>query len=392
MLVQKINNINFNGKIIDAHGHVGNWYYKSKLYDTTPDMDTIVKSELKNGDTIEKVIISNLDCMVDKYKYNDEIKHIEFLKNEYQGNKELLEFCNKNEKYAPLAVCQPEYGSVEEIKRLFKDYPNRFVGLKFHPEELNVTAQSYTYEAYLEFAEKENLPCLFHCSNTWDVSYPDGGVGRHSYCSRPEQIYENAKKYKNVPVILAHYGGDGEANYNKVTECILQSIEKKDANLFADISWVDCDRPEKPNLKRIIAQLKEKNALDRLLFGTDAPIARFGSKSGLATPPVEVYTNTIEDIKKMIRKEFPSDAEEIIDKIFYKNAEELFFKPKSNPSGGNSSTGNVTTKSKSKLGYVIAGVAIIASSIGLYLYSKKQKSNEAIKSMENQSKQIDIKA
>lgn len=364
MRLNRISSLNFYGKIIDSHVHVGNWSENGVQRDYTKDIDVFIKSALDNGDTVEKVIVSNLDCMTPKDG--------RFYSDETVGNKRLLELAAKNPKIAPLATCQPGYGDVENIRKLLRENPDKFVGFKFHPEQLNIPVSDPRYQAYMEFAKEKGLPCLFHSARSVDVTYPDGGVGKASVLSNPEQIYELARKTKEVPVIMAHWGGDGEKNIDITTRCIIDSIKKNDATLYADISWVDCDNAQKPNLKRIIEQLKSENALDRILFGTDAPLGRFSSKAE--------YEKTINDIKAMIRREFPTEAEDIIDKIFYSNAEKVFFTNKG--SGGKpprpkppEPKGNKWTK------LLIAGGLLVLGAVGLYLYNKH-----------NKSKSVDIRA
>ena len=69
---------------------------------------------------------------------------------------------------------------------------------------------------------------------------------------------------------------------------------------------------------------------DRLLFGTDAPIAEYSREDGL-------YARVVHDTKEAIRKNFGEKSEELIEKIFYKNTDNLFFQPK--PKRGISRTG-----------------------------------------------------
>lgn len=364
MKLNQISAINFYGKIIDSHIHIGNWSENGKSRDYTKDIDVFIKSALDNGDTVEKVIVSNLDCMTRK---NDK-----FYSDETVGNKKLLKLASKNSKIAPLATCQPGYGDVENIRKLLRGNPDKFVGLKFHPEQLNIPVSDPRYQAYMEFAKEKGLPCLFHSARSVDVTYPDGGVGKASVLSNPEQIYELAKKTKEVPVIMAHWGGDGEKNIDITTKCIIDSIKNKDATLYADISWVDCNNSQKPNLKRIIEQLKSENALDRILFGTDAPLGRFSSKAE--------YEKTINDIKTMIRHEFSTEAEDIIDKIFYSNAKKVFFIKKGEgentpPPKAPKPNGNKWTK------LIIAGGLLMLGILGICLYNKH-----------NNSKSVDIHA
>ena len=367
MRLNKISNINFVGKIIDSHVHTGNWRRNDgSLYNAAKDFDVFIKTTLDNGDEIEKVIVSNLDCMVHKDSTNGAI---EFLSNEFDGNKKMLLLAEKNSKIGVLATCQPGYGNVDNIKKLYSQNPNNIIGLKFHPEQLEIAADSNVYDSYMQFAKEKKLPCLFHCGNTFDVKYPDGGISKATKYSKPEQIYSLARRYKDVPVVMAHWGGDGAENYEKMTDIIIQSIKNKDAKLYGDISWVDCNNSQKPNLKKIIERLKAENALDRILFGTDAPLARFGGEGENGISAKQAYQDNIKDIKSMIKREFPDDAEKIIDKIFYENANNLFFKK------NNAGTINVKPKGikKTTIALVAAGVTFLGVVTAAYIHEKKAK-------------------
>ncbi len=81
-------------------------------------------------------------------------------------------------------------------------------------------------------------------------------------------------------------------------------------------------------LVEIIKRLKNTskgNMTNRILFGTDAPIARFHSDNA-----EKIYKNYICDIHSAIKKNFPAEADELTDKIFYENAKKLFFPEKRN--------------------------------------------------------------
>ena len=311
MRISGINNINkttFQGKIIDAHMHIGDWQCD---HHSSESLDSFIKTPLSNGDTIEKVIVSNLNAM-NRNGMLDEIS----------GNIEMLNAAKNNPKIAPLAVCQPKTGSVENIKALFDNKSYKFYGLKFHPDEHEIIASDKLFDPYLKFAEKKQLPCLFHCGIQWNG---DKLVDESLRYSSPEAIYTAAKKISTTPVILAHLGAGGEKVHPQAIKVLLESIDKKDANLYTDISWVDVDNPNKPTIIELIKKLKDKNALDKILFGSDAPIAEFAKgKNGLTG--VEFYNQTVVDIKSAINENFGSESEDIIDKIFYKNADDLFFK------------------------------------------------------------------
>ena len=326
MRIQKIHpitQINFYGKIIDSHMHTGHWTENGQRYDYTSEIDRFIKSPLENGDEIEKVIVSNLDCIEHKSKTE---KGIEFFHNEIDGNKALLALAEKNKQIVPLITCQPGYGNAENIEKLINENPNKFGGFKFHPEQLELAANSESYYPYMELAQKYKLPCLFHSHRSFDVDYGNGNINKACKFSRPSQVYELAKKYPDVNVVLAHWGGDGEKNIDEVTKYIIESVKTNNSKLYADISWVDCETQAKPNIKRIISELKKENALDRILFGTDAPLGRFGRNGANGISPEKHYSNYVNDIKAMIKKEFPEEADSIIDRLFHDNAENLFIK------------------------------------------------------------------
>ncbi len=364
MRINRVNSTYFTGNIIDSHMHVGNWVDNAQIYNYTNDIDVFIKQPLKNGDNVEKIIVSNLDCMQKNLKSDK----IEFLADELKGNEDLLKLAKDNKKIIPIAVCQPGYGSVQNIKTLYKRYPNKFYGLKFHPECLNISADSNLYNPYLEFAQKKKIPCLFHSGRTFECIYPNGYLEGSAKYSQPEMIYSLAKRYKNVPVIMAHMGGNDFKNSQIAVDKIINSIKNNDAKLYADISWVDCNNSAKPAIIDAIKRLKqEKGGIDRLLFGSDAPLGRFSSQGENGVSSYNAYSQNVEDIKVAIKKEFGSEADEIIEKIFYKNSEALFL------------TKN-TKISKSKVGkFILAGLSVIAFAVLTSLYLKNFKTDSTSK-------------
>ncbi len=134
---------------------------------------------------------------------------------------------------------------------------------------------------------------------------------------------------------MAHCGGPEKADMNAAVDVMLKSIENGDAKLYADISWVGIDDYVKGTPKRDMEKLVEiikrlKNTpkgdmTNRILFGTDAPIDRFHSDNA-----ERIYKDYICDIHSAIKKNFPVEADELTDKIFYENAKKLFFPEKRN--------------------------------------------------------------
>jgi len=361
MRINPISKITFQRKIIDSHAHVGNWYIIGEnntkvLKDLTSNLDTFLKSPLDNGDTVEKMLVSNLDTMIQRE--NDNI--FSFLADEIEGNKKLLELAEKNSKIAPLATCQPGVGSEANIRNLLKSNPNKFVGLKFHPDNLRIPAGDGLYEPYMRLAEEYNLPCLFHSGSTIH--------------SDPTKIAELAKKYKNVPVIISHWGAEYGGDYSKVTNSILESVKTNNSKIFADISWVDADNSAKPTIKWIIETLKEeKGALDRIVFGTDASLGRFGAEAKDAVAAHAAYSRAVQDVQAMIKKEFPDEAETIIDKIFYNNANRLFFEKETTSTSLPASI----KKASSKKTALISGIIFTAfAALATYMFTKAKRDSD----------------
>ena len=106
MLVNNIQNINavpvFRGKIIDSHVHCGQWNFDSFLCSDV--MKNFSKKFNDGKDYVDRVIISNLDCIK-----ND--RNNKPLNDEISGNITLIKSALKNKKIVPFLVCQPGFGA-----------------------------------------------------------------------------------------------------------------------------------------------------------------------------------------------------------------------------------------------------------------------------------------
>ena len=310
----------FMGKIIDAHAHIGN--HEDKIY-TKGSLDVYVKSPLPNGDIIEKIVVSDLNVL-------------HGITNEFQGNyKTKCEFENDTH-YAILASCNPKNGNIKEIQRLYQENPKSFIGLKFHPGFNKLPPTDIKYEPYYKFAEKYNLPCLFHTAvNVNEIGILSKDLDAYS---DPEYIYTAAKRHPKTPFIFAHLGAGFGESHDKATDIIINSIKNGDANLYADISWVDIDNPNinghstKEHIIKAIKKFKGIGVNDwkfgdqsfRLLFGTDIPLARF--HDWFHPDALKDYAKFVEDIKCAIRNDkiLAQNAEKIIENLFYNNAKQLY--------------------------------------------------------------------
>ena len=177
------NNIdNYPKQIIDIHGHIGSFFdgVHQKISTFKPEviLDTISFSD-KNK--VENVFISNINGLVSNKS------------NEIFANEEVLNICNSKGKNVllPLASCIPNNpNGTKDIEKVLKKH--KFYGLKFHPSltKFPVKNNEKAYLKYFKIAQKNNMPCLFHCTS-------DG-------FSNPEDIIELAKKYPKLPIVLYH--------------------------------------------------------------------------------------------------------------------------------------------------------------------------------------------
>ena len=358
MKINKINASVFYGKIIDTHAHIGTLngqeYKKEQL-------DVFVKSKLPNDDTVEKMYVSNIDVLTSAEK-------------EFEGNKKILDIFKNNDKYEIFASCSPKDGSVENIKNLYKKYPNKLIGLKFHPSIQNLDLSDKRYDSYMEFADKNKIPCLFHSEVCVDKN---GKINNAvTNISDPGSIYKLAKKYNKTPIVMAHLGAGWNEAHDRAIDILVKSVKKGDANLYADISWVDIGLPYNGNFQHgkhrkkehVLKAIKKLKGIGdkswkygdqsfRLVFGSDAPIDRFSDKKDR----ILEYTAFIEDIKFAIRndKDLKPDAEKIIDDLFCNNAKKLYLKK-------NTSETCIPLWKKNKFVWFGLGLLLLFGSIMLY--------------------------
>lgn len=376
MRTNNVSNISFKRtyQCIDMHVHDnGSVVAKQAIKATSSDATRFMKEYQVDGDTfvLNKIIPSSMNCLV--------YQNGKPLANEIQGNTDILKTYENTSVSDFLAVCQPKTGSVENIKQLLENNPDKFVGLKFHPQFSELEADSDLYDSYLEFAKEKKLPCLFHSDRTFDMVYKDGKGGlwpvNKSLYSRPEQIHSLAKRHPDVPIILGHCGGAEKQDIDACIDVVLKSIKKNDSKLYVDISWVGIDdyKDGERYMEKIVDIIKKlKNSskgdmTERVLFGTDIPIDRFSGGDG-----VEIYGNYIKDISKAIKREFPDEAEELTEKIFFKNSQELFF----NKNWAKKTQGAQKTLKKSLPKIAFLGACVGAMAYFGYKIIKINKTNE----------------
>ena len=276
--------------IIDSHVHFGN----SLWGDFTPEY----LLELF-GEKIDYAICSNLEG-IDSPVFKTEI----------DCNLNMLKVAQKHSKLKPLYVCQPNLNQdISFVEDFLKKYPE-FIGLKIHPECMRLPANDKKYDIYLKLAQELKLPCLYHSGHI------------KSRFSSPKLIYEKAKEFPDVPIILGHLSTGPKDSHIQAIEILLESIENNNAKLYVDTSWIDFIG-EKLNETyedtiMLIRALKNSSRGDythRSLWATDCPVGKFNQSK-------ENYSRNLDIFKNRILEEFKD--KELLDNILFNNAKKLY--------------------------------------------------------------------
>lgn len=289
-------------KKFDVQGHVGsmfdNLHHCEQSYNPQNIIDTVESNNVK------KILVSSLSGL------NPEGS--DFFQSESNAAKDIeLIKGNDNVKIYPLISCQPGIAKdTSVIEELLSG--NKFYGMKFHPTMTNKSIKDNfdIYSKYFDIAEKNGLPCVFH-------STTDGK-------SDPLEIIKLAETHPKHPVVLYHVDlMASPEQMSKTIDNISDSLKNGKSNLYIDISWLTGLFDNAEQNKNTIKQALEKIGSDRILFGSDAPIAEMGDKEKYGK-----FADFVEDAVKEFYKDRPDDAEKALNKIFYDNAEELFINKK----------------------------------------------------------------
>jgi predicted TIM-barrel fold metal-dependent hydrolase len=273
--------------IIDSHIHYG---LNSAWGNFYPEYTLDIA-----GDSIDYAICSNLEGIDSIYP-----------KNELDCNLDMIRTAKKYKKLLPLAVCQVDKTLDNHyMKYLLSEYP-QFIGLKFHPESMKLPANSPKYNKYLELAREFKKPCLFYSGNI------------RSKFSSPALIYEKAREYPDVPIILGHLSTGKKDTHIEATKIMLDSIETESANLYCDTSWMDPGTGDLQDVIELIEALKNTSKGDfthRILWGSDAPIGDFNQSN-------KDYRKNLDNFRVKISSHFQD--EKLVQNLLYYNARELY--------------------------------------------------------------------
>lgn len=266
--------------IIDAHTHIGKAFWGQ----FTPE---ILISML---DRIDYAICSNLEG-IDSWVGKDEL----------ECNLEMLEVSKKYPKLKPLIVCEPDRTqNADAVRKLLEEHPE-FVGLKFHPEFTKLPADSDKYDDYIKAAEEFDKPCLFHAGHIY------------SMYSSPRLIYEKAKQYPKVKIILGHLSTGISYSRKAAIDIMVESIENETAQLYTDISWVEFG--DLIMLVDALKYTKKGDYTNRIMWASDAPVGAFSQQEGYYDKNLSEFINKF--------SEYYNDNK-MLNNLMYNNAKTLF--------------------------------------------------------------------
>lgn len=182
--------------------------------------------------------------------------------------------------FIPLGSIHPEYDEIEkEADRLLE---MNVPGIKLHSNYQDFFPQDKKMFRLYKAMEERGLVILFHGGA--DISFDD-------VLCPPEGMAVVLENFPKLKLIVAHFGGWME----------WEAVEKHliGKNVYLDTSYTVPDI-SKDELKRLII----KHGFDRVVFGTDSP-----------------WREQAEEIAMIKSMGFSEDE---LEKIFYKNAKDLF--------------------------------------------------------------------
>ena len=176
-----------------------------------------------------------------------------------------------------------------------------FSGLKLYPP-CGYAADDKSLDPFYEYCHENRLPVLLHTGPTSPVLSFDE--------ASPRYVDTPARRYPNVPFILAH-GGTNEPD-----QCV--QLCKYRPNVYLDVSGSQ-ESLSNPYQKSRFLDLFSRNVNHKLIFGTDWPVNAHGdSNRALIDSIVEMTTSGLPkreanlilggNINHLLREPFPEPA------------------------------------------------------------------------------------
>ena len=365
----KIQSINYhspsftsNRKKFDVQGHIGSMHDGLHNCNSHYNVQNIIDTVESNN--VKKVLVSSISAL------NSEGSDL--FKSEANGAKEMVMIAgNENVKIYPLISCQPGIAKdTNVVKDLLEG--TKFYGMKFHPTNTKKSVKENfdIYSKYLTLAEEKGLPCVFHSTS-------DG-------LSSPDEIIKLAEKHPKLPVVIYHIDLMAQPDRMKQTiDNIANSVKAGKSNLFVDISWLTPLFGKGDENKNTINHALEKLGPERIMFGSDTPIAEMGDKAKYAQ-----FSDFVENTIKEFYKDKPDEAEKALNKVFYDNAEEVFIDKKWYKKPVVKDSAKKAKKlTASQKGWLVGGIAVLVG-LGALVVKTLYDDNKRAKAAQNNASRV----
>ncbi len=184
----------------------------------------------------------------------------------------ILELSKKDKRVIPFLRFNPNLLKKKELESLLSQ---GFKGVKLHPRSQNFNPLHKKFTWIYKTIEKFKIPIIFHCK-----SY------HFDHNSHPEVLLKLARRYPRQLFIFGHFAGVNKQLFKEFV---------KYPNIYVETS-IDVT----PNAYREVVM---NYGFERLLFGTDFPFSF-----------AEI---------ELLKLKFARLPKEIVQKILYKNAQEI---------------------------------------------------------------------
>ena len=266
--------------LIDVHTHVGG----DKLgFFMTEDM--LLKEMEKYH--IDYCIVSNGDSVEFDHKFNSIPAELQV--SQKDSFLRTIQFARENPgKIGIMPWIKPSTEEMdEELEQLIRKNLDIVKGIKVHPYHSKTFFHSDKMDAYVELAQKYELPVMSHTGGCEEAD--------------AKYVYEMALRYPKVNFIMAHMGLGTD---NKEAIELMEKAE----NLYADTAWVPIS-----STIEIIKRVGSK----RVFFGSDSPIDGIDTYDNNGKGESSVYRDYFFKLEEMIGEEAYKD-------LMYRNAMEFF--------------------------------------------------------------------
>lgn len=234
-------------KIIDSHVHL----YPEEIKSDKFVADLVVQNKL---DYTEKGLLAHMSA--------SKVAHALVISNRFSNNKYTIDLAKRNPKKFSAAVTLWRARSEKAaIRKVIEQLQNKNVkAVKFYPGYSPINVRDKKWSAIYLAAIKLNKAAIFH---TGDTLYHTALL---KYAN-PLVLDELAVAFPQLKIVIAHFGNPWLMD--------AAEIVYKNKNVYADLSaFFAGPLTSQPHLVRRVAEAIEHCGPEKLMFGSDFPVAR----------------------------------------------------------------------------------------------------------------------